>query len=992
MKLKLNKNISFILLSILLVCAAVPVTAADNVAAEKQAVQNKAPVKEPVEDFSRGFAQLHKIGVPVIDKKARIGRISIDFNDMSVLNRSFLCFSLSGKSAKVQKYIIDTDIYTFSEEQEESAKERLKQICSKLGGKPDEFNQALLEWYDKYNRILCLDCYMYQDEKPEQILAGLISTLENSERTFDSGRSILSGHIMIYATYLYDCGDKENANKIASMLFRKYGKRQVLGSCLDVIATSALRKVYIDFVRSGDLACFGADIDKLLQKYKNHWIIRPGVVILRDKIKAQLTEKPQPLKGDNLGPEDLKIAEDMLNSKQLLFNIDFCSWIMSDDEKTLDSERVSTATVIEKGDVSTALAYAGELAQKRSPFKRVIEGKADSLPLLVVLCGDETLTCIPRATNDRWDIFEEKNDVSGTPEQIYEVLQFKPKSRGEIARLFLTSLTEETSMSPLSLSEEINQARSIGMTFYEKLKNKNELEICRTLVWDIKANISLVKEAIRYLIHHGSESDFQKLEERMLSGDSLSKDIVTLYISKRGTRATAFKDKVIEFMKKQYVLEESEMKSYSSPEQIKRFKKEFEQKIKSLNELISDITPEQIIAEVITGKRKNDYLTRSLFKAKAGSYSKDKRLGIILDAIIASDRPDAIVKFFRPPWNLTPFISDNQQNREKWLKLLDDKRRIDSSTLVKNIVALIICQEDCYSENKIVGAGVPVRRLYETADKRARKIIDGKQIKVSRPDSEAVSGKRIKEIVAQLLSVTPDKAGNAVRNLSDEEFLAVMNLADPELNAHLVKQANHVAGVNIELKDVPPLNISDDMSSEVVQQLFKYMRELTEAGKTGAIEVCRDQELGGITINVISVEKALDIEARKLNAALMDVFFKTEDNNSLNNNGLMVVGTLYPYYGMDYAWSPSYKQTVPENKDKNISDIDKFMAATVAEAVKRMEVLAKEKERRFLAEFEKVLRQDNVLKPLYLSLKTKDRYFNVVEKKKNLQNQPFSDM
>ncbi len=152
-----------------------------------------------------------------------------------------------------------------------------------------------------------------QDYK--NILANLQKTLSRQRNDFDN---INSGRILLYAVQLHDKGMKKEANKLAHLVFEKCGgRKKVLTSAVSSLANGQYLSIFYQFRADKDWNKYSSDLDSLLARMPSVWDMRPAMNKLAGLLKAKSAGKITPVAGDNLTPDDKKLAKELINATKM---------------------------------------------------------------------------------------------------------------------------------------------------------------------------------------------------------------------------------------------------------------------------------------------------------------------------------------------------------------------------------------------------------------------------------------------------------------------------------------------------------------------------------------------------------------------------------------------------------------------------------------------------------------------------------------------------
>ena len=637
------------LLTTLVFCTGFFVLFADEKAPVKAEKQD-AEEKPTVIDYSKGFSKFYKFGLPDV-KNTKYIKLNMYSGSMGISNH----FRYQAK--------IDGDSWLISENKKTG---KAKIIVN---------NGAIVEVYD-HTKLIQAATKKQSGKKrkswdfrnmTEGKLTGnwkkanlkkdadrIIKHLkeQQTKKHFWGQESL--GNWFLFAIHLNQKGMKDKANELAGIVFELgKGKRKVILQALNALADAQYAAAYMAFKETNDWKQYSADIDKIIGRFRKGWKKTAGVKKLSEMLKKHLEGQTNKLP-EGLTKEDAEILKELSSKK--LENFSDNLWVISDI-----SPKNTKKDKKEKPDV----------------IKKITSRGIKSVPVLIALIGDDQLVWADKDSfANRFGGFgrtyhhnssSNKNDA----DQIFRKLK-RPMTRGEVARKILTSVVIQeveidnngNEINRESEGDDSEEFKELTEKWYKANKGKTNLEFARLYLNE--GNKAQKNNAVTYMLAKKIKSEYPVIEEFLLSGtrpkhgNDFRDKLAIKYAGRRGPEAEDFVKKYIEIMDpdgeiqaeaevKKKEREKKKDKKKKSKDSNEMFiqnqgdvnnwqKKQILQVIEQLKGLTSKESVEDIIDDLLSGKKKwNNGIRRLLAnRLKLSDKDIDYKLGIILKGALKS--------------------------------------------------------------------------------------------------------------------------------------------------------------------------------------------------------------------------------------------------------------------------------------------------------------------------------------------------------------------
>ena len=255
---------------------------------------------------------------------------------------------------------------------------------------------------------------------------------------------------------------KKEANKLAHLVFEKCGgRKKVLTSAVSSLANGQYLSIYYQFRANKDWKKYSSDLDTLLARMPSIWDMRPAMNKLAGLLKAKSAGKITPVAGDNLTPDDKKLARELINATKMPTRRFYIRGANQPEPET----NYPLWTLPAKTKSKPA----------NDPVAAIIAKGVNAIPLLIALYKDTDLTAILSNGNSysHSSNYNDENDQAKT-DRLFNELNQRPKTRGEIAReLALEIVPGKDNRYERNIEQEIEKLNDL----YSELKGKNANKI-----------------------------------------------------------------------------------------------------------------------------------------------------------------------------------------------------------------------------------------------------------------------------------------------------------------------------------------------------------------------------------------------------------------------------------------------------------------------------------------------------------------------------------
>lgn len=649
----------------------------------EQAVQDKTPdtKEEKLQDYSKGFQIFYKLGLPDVSKAEYISFNCQELEPLYSLRGGR--FIAKGNAWLLQKeegdspasFIVFNAVPVKAYNGEKLQEEFRKQHKVATG----DARKAYLEFLAGHkNKTIAF----WRNEDIKEDSEQLLSQLEEIDKENFSYQKEMSGPLFLYAIQIYSKGFKDDANKIISRLFELAGdKKIILLEAMSALADQEYGVAMMDLEKNKDWKKFGTVLDTLLKKYPKGWKAAPGIKLLSEMVKKQLTQpNPPEIKGEGISEDDKKLASEFLNVKGMPY---YCGmeWLFRKNEKEESS--------MVQDDV----------------LKKITK---NSIPMLIALLKDNYMipVCVMQRSYERQ--IDEENG-GGNAEKALAAIP-SPIKRKSIAKSLLASVAAVPDMNEDSNVMRMNDESFIELCnrWYAEIKNKTADEL--VLYYLKNGNGNQKHFAMTYMKDKNLDKNAPVIEEYFLNMKkeelmrSLGYGVIPEYVAKRKKAALPFveklrakfkdelaalskgdvkKDKKDQAKKKgaeeEIAEEEEEEEDDSSIDS--QMQKELKKILDSLYELAKEKGAKQIIDEILSGKKNlKDHTIYSQLAPALKEMDRDEAIGLLLNAILKSENNMLAKGVFFSGLEIVARNeeSPSEENEKKEEKPLDIKKNAEA--------------------------------------------------------------------------------------------------------------------------------------------------------------------------------------------------------------------------------------------------------------------------------------------------------------------------
>ncbi|HBC89113.1 MAG TPA: hypothetical protein DCZ94_19415 [Lentisphaeria bacterium] len=846
-------------------------------AADQNVQKQDAP---KIKDYSAGFEKFYKLGLPdastakyvKLDLYSSFGPSSMygyQLRSMGVTGNAWMLKEdKTGKSLFIVDNIRLVEVYDYealskikAKELEEKAKKDAdkgrKQSAARAFSLMEDDGRVSGKWGDADLKKDIAKILEYLNKKKDGAEGGN-RNFEYDQLSNECGYGV----VLLYAIHAYKKGFKDEANQIAGKLFERAKEPQkVIAQGMTVLADGRYNDIMDKFFASGDWNSLGKDLDGLLSTFSSGWRNAGAVKKLAENVKKRAeTAAPPELKGPGLADEDKKLALEIAGAdtpKVNRFRYNRELWIMHAGK----SPRVK----LESESITDKITARG----------------MKSVPLLLALLKDDYLTKIDLGRIRGYSYVSHNYDSNSSAEErnneIYQQMR-RPATRADFA---------STLLSPILPNQNDYEARKEGpegmfdacSEWYEENKDKTPIELAKAYMSD--ENSQRKNEAVAFLIKNGSEEDIKGLEKQLLDSETSDYSVLQLaqqYAEKRGDKA---KDFVEKFTRKLEEAKPEEGENEPGGEHMKKYKADM---IKRFKDAVSSTTAQEIINDILSGKKTFDESTMQLSQ-KLRRETKENSEKIILTAALNAKEPELSMRFMSFS-SMRPMVSfdmddDSEEggeeaetektlgNVELWKKLLADGRKmalpgIDSKMTVGDSAAINLDSE----YGKVSGMErnrafmiLGTERVMPIVRSRVAKILEGKkdiELPVY-PDPKNIADDKRQKLIAELkASSEPDKA---LSKLSNDELMAVVEEIDkkPDDFTVLFKTADKVGKVESEINGIGKIDELKGaegklLDKAVVEKMLAICKDMAAKGVDMKALIVRKPCLEGVHISFVKVD------------------------------------------------------------------------------------------------------------------------------------------
>lgn len=551
------------------------------------------------QDYSKGFEMLVKLGLPDTKgwKYVKSGSGNFRYDSLSRLldgwEPSGDTWEEASEDADGIKRSTNDGITLTAEMKAETQEDYVKvyQLLSSKGIRPGNFYGRGGAGVDG------------NEAADADALIDRISTAlgdERRRRSIINNSEILSG-LFFRAAHWHRRGMPDQAGRLVGILMESLPRKSaLLEVAIARIANERLGVASMRFAGTGDWKLLQADLESILKDFPRFWPERPLAERLLTEVTVRLSGELPPVAANGGFP---------LTPEQVAW------WSKLTDSRTTQwSEGISDASRAGQLWASLQLPLTDETILEQGWNKEAL-GKGifevnngwDWISVMGAGLGDKTLTAGGMEGYQNYSSSYGNDPESGPVELADEELEERwremnrPKSRDEIARLFLKNVVpenEEREYDWWETADSVEIAEE-AQAWREKLAGKVGEEM-------IKLYLDEGSESQKQLAAHlmaktGSEEDLARLEEMVLlspqEGISLALEIVKRRKAEGGAFLATFKTKL-----KEEMLKRNEGRGQVDPEEIeKQFDEYFGTHLKQMDTIVSGKGFSEMLAGFVDG-------------------------------------------------------------------------------------------------------------------------------------------------------------------------------------------------------------------------------------------------------------------------------------------------------------------------------------------------------------------------------------------------------
>lgn len=436
----------------------------------------------------------------------------------------------------------------------------------------------------------------------------LSNIFDVNQWSYDQSAAPFLGKILIFACHLHQHGETALANEIAHTVLQKAPYSfKVIDGIVDPLASHEYKTSTDSFFQSKDSKSYLVKLKELEQKYPRGWNQQPALSILIPQIENAALNGPSEItsyKGLPLDPKLSTHLEELLNFDGTHIQGSLSSsWLINPDKSQTRNIAPWSADFIQTG--------------------------MASLPTLISASADESLIAARfqnRRTNYdsyNYDNFNSYNSSSSSsPAQTAYSNIIRPCTRGELVRALLSQTLPSSDTNWSTLPPDEFQASA--NQWYQKNFNKSPYDLAKVFLTEGSQPQQNV--AIKALLTFDNPEAYPLIESHLLKGNPQSNiNSVTLYLQKRKGEGKEF------YQKYHALLESYYSDSYGDPDYAK---KQLKRLTSPLEVLVNDLSAEQLIEDVLSGKREAQE-TYAMIKVSLGEATTDEEKFTHLETILS---------------------------------------------------------------------------------------------------------------------------------------------------------------------------------------------------------------------------------------------------------------------------------------------------------------------------------------------------------------------
>lgn len=664
---------------------------------------------------------------------------------------------------------------------------------------------------------------------------------------------------LFFSAHLHAVGKREEANALATKLFADPTVASItLANALNALATVQYDAALDTLAKTNDWAFLRDTVARLRAKFGVRWSLDAGAALLLERLEARIQGVPEP-KGDGLTDAQRALARELADRPWIEPESAPVFWLLPEPPEQPPPE-------------STSLKH------------RILVGGVETLPLLIALLDDETLTPGTSDGGDRWNARDEDEDLEPA-ERTYRHMK-RPTTRGELAHMLLARVLPAEDESSDAASDDAEEVEAVSFrdqatALYAQLRGKDTTEIVRFyLGHKRKAAREQILEA---LIEHADLARYAAdVETALLELETEHGGPHVQYLAERGAAARPFAERLLAKLRVRLAeLEtpppkptttstetESLFGAGSQDRDTESQRRLLKDHVTACEELLSDKTLDDHLKEILGGQAAHAPSHRFFFDRLA-KVSPQETTPTLLKAAIAASTAEKAAEVLGIPirmarWRLyggarrygrhgdaakqAMAAYDPEPDRALWEVLLADNRTPANGGLWARSVAhgaaktLHSLCGDIESGPGVANLErLPAARVERLWIAQARKLAAGTAFKDLPPMVIEPAPGVAETLASRLAAVDAGETAAFLERLTDTEYLALVRRTDddPATRARFAPLARRVRAVHDAPTDFP-VKAGDELSVEAVQTVVEWAKTAARAKQSWTVRLSRE--------------------------------------------------------------------------------------------------------------------------------------------------------
>jgi len=746
--------------------------------------------------------------------------------------------------------------------------------------------------------------------------------------------SYVQGAFFLLAVAAWQNGSQAEANELAAALFELAGdSRKVILGAMNVLANAQLDAVSDKLWRSGDWEAAQGEVATLLERFPVGWGRAALARRYAEQLRKRVEWKEEPLQGEGLSELDQELARELAlaSPPQDYRSIDSL-WFLHIDELP-----------------------AGE-PPPDDPLSRILERGVDSVPLLLALAKDETLTRYFRRHIGEYQLFGDREEALESEEKISiaYIALYRPQSRGELALRLLLGLDNQMDLSfGRRALAGIDEIMTAAETRWREIR---DLTPEQKLFYYFENGVGSQRwEALEFLLEVGDEY-YEPVENIILKGvaEQTARQrthrrgyyydesmFATTYVKKRGEAAADFVERYIA-AKREMLKPAGEMADDDAYDPVKIGLAKEEVKLRVL-------TSKPDLPEAIRRLTKLDNFTdedKSFVYAMLPRIAATNALPALLQAAVGTQ--DQAVRtrilhqfshlaadgFMDAEYDDEGMLSAESRelllggaNAAAWRELLADQRASELDRQIADLTLMSIeriCNIMFYVEwrGNILGETGSEALEMAILRERAEARLAGKPEAElpGLPRAADVSDARQAELLAALVGAEAERVAETCADLTIAEtlFLLVELKDNEKLMESLAEQSRRITRMKVDTDKVPPLPEmlakakGSKLTAEMVFAMRDYCFDGVKQGKPLLVKLNHAGLGQGLHLEIVARDSA--VSGLEASANLKELMSKRKKQPLGYVEGLVETS--------DFEWCPAIWQLEREGAGEDGDEQD----------------------------------------------------------------------